>query len=202
MKRLVLFDLDGVLVHSRENMRQSWDIVLAKTDINRTFEDYFALIGRPFGDIMRCLNITSNIKQIEDIYTKASLNFISQVTFFPEVEETLIKLRDLGVKIGVVTSKDAIRTKLILKHLEINFITVQCPDPRIRGKPAPDHILMAMVEAGEDPANTIFVGDMPTDQHAAVRSGVDYVHASWGYGDTIESVYSLNCISDLPDYII
>jgi HAD superfamily hydrolase (TIGR01549 family) len=202
MKRLVLFDLDGVLLHSQENMRQAWDVVLRKTAVNRPFEDYFALIGRPFKDIMAHLGVTTDLERIEKIYMTASFDFLAQATFFPGVRETLAQIRDSGVKMGVVTSKDAPRTKAVLAQLDIRFVSVQSPNDKFRGKPAPDHVLMAMAEAGEDPCDTLFVGDMETDWETARRAGIDYVHAGWGYGEPIESVHTLHSISELPDHLL
>lgn len=200
-KRLVLFDLDGVLLHSHENMRQAWEVVLAKTDVDRPFEDYFAQIGRPFKDIMHRLGVSSDVERIEKVYMTASFEFLANATFFPGVREALEEIRDMGVKMGVVTSKDAPRTKAVLAQLDITFASVQSPHGRFRGKPAPDHLLVAMAEAGEDPADTIFVGDMETDWQAACRAGIDYVHAGWGYGEPLPSIPTLDSISQLPYFI-
>jgi len=202
MKRLVLFDLDGVLLHSQENMRRAWDVVLRKTDVDLPFEAYFALIGRPFKDIMACLGVTSGIDHIEKIYMTASFDFLSQATFFPGVREALGELQKMGVKMGVVTSKDLPRTKAVLAQLDIRFASVQCPNNKLRGKPAPDHVLVAMAEAGEDPADTLFMGDMETDWQAAQRAGIDYVHANWGYGRPLDSTPALDSISELPRFIL
>lgn len=200
-KRLVLFDLDGVLLHSHENMRQAWEVVLAKTDVDRPFEDYFAQIGRPFKDIMHRLGVSSDVERIEKVYMTASFEFLANATFFPGVKEALAEIRDLGVKMGIVTSKDAPRTKAVLAQLDISFASVQSPNEQFRGKPAPDHLLVAMAEAGEDPAHTLFVGDMETDWQAARRAGIDYVHAGWGYGEPPESISTLESISQLPLFI-
>lgn len=201
MKHLVLFDLDGVLLHSRENMRKAWDVVLRETDVTQPFEAYFSMIGRPFKDIMERLGVTSNVERIEKIYMTASFDFLSQATFFPGVPEALARLVDMGVKIGVVTSKDAPRTKAVLGQLDVRFSTVQSPNHKFRGKPAPDHLLIAMAEAGEDPVDTIYVGDMETDWQAACRAGIDYVHASWGYGEPLDSIPALDSIMQLPEFI-
>ena len=200
-KRLVLFDLDGVLLHSHENMRQAWEVVLAKTDVDRPFEDYFAQIGRPFKDIMHRLGVSSDVERIEKVYMTASFEFLANATFFPGVREALAEIRDLGVKMGVVTSKDAPRTKAVLAQLDISFASVQSPNGRFRGKPAPDHLLVAMAAAGEDPADTLFVGDMETDWQAACRAGIDYVHAGWGYGEPLPSIPTLDSILQLPPFI-
>ncbi len=201
MKRLVLFDLDGVLLHSRENMRQAWDVVLRETDVDRPFEAYFAMIGRPFKDIMIRLGVTRDLERIEKIYMTASFDFLTQATFFPGVRETLAGIRGQGLKIGVVTSKDAPRTRAVLSQLDVEFASVQSPNDRFRGKPAPDHLLIAMAEAGEDPCDTLYVGDMETDCRAARRAGIDYVHAAWGYGDPIPGVPFLDSIEQLPQFI-
>lgn len=201
MKRLILFDLDGVLLHSQENMRRAWEVVLRETDVDRPFEAYFSLIGRPFKDIMARLGVTGDVAKIEKVYMTASFDFLSQATFFPGVRETLAELRAGGVKLGVVTSKDAPRTRAVLSQLEIDFVTVQSPNNRFRGKPAPDHLLIAMAEAGEDPADSLFVGDMETDHRAACRAGIDYAHASWGYGEPIDGVLSLGAMHELSQFI-
>lgn len=201
MKRLVLFDLDGVLLHSRENMRQAWDVVLRETSVNKPFEAYFSMIGRPFKDIMQLLGITSDIERIEKIYMTASFDFLAQATFYPGVPESLSKLVGMGLKIGVVTSKDRLRTKAILEQLDVPFSTVQSPSHKFRGKPAPDQLLVAMAEAGEDPCDTVYVGDMESDWQAACRAGIDYVHASWGYGEPPDSIPSLDSITQLPHHI-
>ncbi len=200
-KRLILFDLDGVLLHSRENMRQAWEVVLEKTRLGVPFEEYFSRIGRPFKDIMACLGVTGDVERIEKIYMTASFDFLSQAAFFPGVRETLLEIDRMGVKMGVVTSKDAPRTKAVLAQLDIHFVTVQCPGHKYRGKPAPDHVLLAMADAGEDPAHTLFVGDMETDWQAACRAGIDYVHAAWGYGPRLASVPTLDSISELSNFI-
>ena len=88
-----------------------------------------------------------------------------------------------GVKLGVVTSKDGARTQLVLDRLDVNFTVVMTPEERMRGKPAPDHLLYAMAICNIDPVETIFVGDMESDAEAARRAGIDYAHAEWGYGE-------------------
>lgn len=181
-KRLVLFDLDGVLLNSRPNMEFAWGRVRERLGVTVSFEDYFALIGRPFGDIMTLLGLTERTPEIEKLFRVSSMDGIDLVNFYPGAEETLLCLQERGFKFGVVTSKDRLRTSAILAKLPVEFTTVQTPEHRFRGKPSPDHLLLAMAEAQTDPADTIYVGDMDADYEAAIRANVDYLHADWGYG--------------------
>ena len=198
----MLFDLDGVLLDSKDNMRKSWAHVLERTNLKIPFEDYFSRIGRPFRDIMIDLGISYDLEKIEKIYMTASFDFLEEAMFFPNVRDTLNQLHHSGIKLGIVTSKDKLRTNAVLQQIDIPFVTIQSPSERYRGKPAPDYLMIAMAEAGEDPSDTLYIGDMSTDYEAARRAGIDYAHASWGYGEPIKLVDSIRNISDLLRYIL
>ena len=161
------------------------------------FADYFALIGRPFPDILSILGLSERLQAIERTFRTASMNNIHLATFYPGVEETLNELAARGLKLGIVTSKDRLRTGAILAKLPVDFTTVQTPNGRWRGKPAPDQLLVATAEANTDPAQAIYVGDMDADHEAARRAGIEYVHAEWGYGTTPPDCLVLGSIWDL-----
>ena len=59
-KKLIVFDLDGVLIDSKSNMNAAWIAVMEKHNIQVTFEEYFQLIGRPFVDILSALSIAGD----------------------------------------------------------------------------------------------------------------------------------------------
>jgi phosphoglycolate phosphatase len=181
-KRLVLFDLDGVLLDSRENMRRAWQKVREEFRTDVSFERYFGEIGRPFSAIMERIGLGDRAAAMEATFRVASMDNLDVLRFYPGVAETLRSLLKAELKIGIVTSKDQLRTNAILAMLPITFSCVQAPDGRTRGKPAPDHLLMAMAQTGVDPADTLYVGDMTADYEAANRAGVEYAHAQWGYG--------------------
>lgn len=45
-KKLIIFDLDGVLIDSRENMKEAWAAVVEKTKTSVEFEEYFEQIAQ------------------------------------------------------------------------------------------------------------------------------------------------------------
>lgn len=183
-------------------MRQAWHVLKERTSIEHDFEDYFALIGRPFSDIMHEMGIEGDLDYFEKIYMRASFESIENAVFFDHVQETLKQLAEMGVKLGVVTSKDPPRTKAVLSQLPVSFSSIQSPTGMYRGKPAPDYLMIAMAESATDPSDTLYVGDMPTDMEAAKRAGIDYVHASWGYGRDLPGVAHIDSIKQLPKFII
>lgn len=180
--QLILFDLDGVLLDSKRNMEIAWQAVRDKHKVELPFAAYFDLIGRPFADIMQVLGLAPLLPEIERTYRIASLRHIDSVDWYEGAAEMLAQAAAEGFKLGIVTSKDTARTQSLLALLPVDFCTVQTPTHRLRGKPAPDHLLMACVEAQIDPGDAVYVGDMISDYHAARRAGIRYLHAAWGYG--------------------
>ena len=197
-KKAVLFDLDGVLLNSRPNMERAWQDVRDQSGVTVEFEDYFKNIGRPFRDILTILGLQDRADEIESVYSKSSKDNFDLAAFYPFVVESLQKIEDHGIKLGIVTSKDQERTNIVLNRLPVKFSSVQTPNPCFRGKPAPDHLLSAIADLNVDPKDSLFVGDAEVDAMAALRAGVDYCHANWGYGETkLDHVTFLNDIQSL-----
>ena len=183
-KKAVLFDLDGVLLNSRPNMECAWQHVQNQLRLTVDFEDYFKNIGRPFRDILAILGLQDQADEIERLYSQKSKEKFELATFYPHAIESLQKIEAHKIKLGIVTSKDKERTKLILNRLPLKFSSVQTPNSFFRGKPAPDHLLAAIAELNVDPKDALYIGDAEVDAMAALRAGIDYCHASWGYGKT------------------
>ena len=200
-KKLVLFDMDGVLIDSKPNMELAWKNVCQELDIDIPFEIYFSNIGRPFKDILNIIGIIENQDLVKDIYDEASLQKIGEIDLFEGVNEYLKFLISQDIKLGIITSKSKIRVMPILKKFDVNFSIIRTPDKVCRGKPAPDHLLMAIAKLNVDPIDSIFIDDMHVDYIAAKRANIDYLHASWGYGDGIENAKVLTNITEMSQYI-
>ena len=202
-KKLILFDLDGVLLNSKRNMELSWGVVCERHDVNVEFEDYFSNIGRPFKDILDILNINANQADIEKTFNDVSTQLIDQIEFYEGVESVIGQLVNNNIKIGFVTSKNTIKTQKILDLHGFVFDIVQTPNDALKGKPAPDHILYAMSELNMNASDTLYIGDMDVDYEAAKRAQVNYVHALWGYGTCNDgNVIKLENIIQLLDIIL
>ncbi len=194
---LVLLDIDGVLVHSRPTMEQAWAAVRRDLDVAVPFSAYFELIGRPFPDIIRLLGLARMTSQIQAVYTAAATDHSGLARPYAGIETALATLVTRGARLGVVTSKDASRTRVTLAGLGTSFATVRTPDDGVPGKPAPDLLLAALADARSDPADAVYVGDMSVDHEAACRAGIAFAHAAWGYGSVEAPCRRLTRTSEL-----
>ncbi len=193
-----IFDLDGVIIDSKHMMEQSWNTCMLEHKLTQTFDDYFKQIGKPFRDIMKELNV-ENVEAVKHTYDKASLELMEYcLEFYDGVEDTLKEIKK-NSKIAVVTSKTAQRTNVILEHLDVEFNYVVSPKKGLRGKPAPDQILFCLAMTHTDPKDAVYIGDMQVDYEAATRAGIDFIHASYGYGKCDHSVKSIENLNSLLD---
>ncbi|MFF4534307.1 HAD family hydrolase [Streptomyces sp. NPDC001407] len=180
-QRLLLLDLDGVLLDTRPVMQEAWRAVQQRHGIDVPFEKYEQHLGRPFNDIMRCLGV-ADANAVHQTYTEMSKAVAHLALPFAGVQEVLHTFVARGWLLGVVTSKPLDRAAPLLAQLGCPFGSVRAAGGPGRGKPAPDPLLLALVDLCADPSQATFVGDTEVDHEAARRAGVAYVHAAWGYG--------------------
>ncbi|MEU1821274.1 HAD family hydrolase [Streptomyces abikoensis] len=180
-ERLLLLDLDGVLFDTRPIMQKAWCVVQQHHSLDVPFKRYEQHLGRPFSDIMRRLGV-ADVEAVHQTYAEASQSVAHLARPFKDVEEVLRTFVDRGWLLGVVTSKPLDRAAPLVAQLGCPFGSIRAAGGPGRGKPAPDPLLLALVDLCADPSQATFVGDMEVDQEAARRAGVAYVHAAWGYG--------------------
>ena len=82
-----IFDLDGVLFNSIENMKYSWNKVNKQNNFKVPFSEYKKYIGLPFKKILIKLKIQGNHKKIHDDYFLYSKRNISKIKLYPEVKK-------------------------------------------------------------------------------------------------------------------
>lgn len=196
---LVLLDLDGVLVDSRDAMETAWEAVRHDLGVSVPFAAYFREIGRPFRDILARLGLEDEDGEIERVYRATALREAPRVPAFPGIHTALARLEKRGVKLGVVTSKARSQTDWTLAQFDVEFATVQTPERRCPGKPAPWPLLVAASEAGVGVREAVFVGDMDVDGLAARAARMRFLHAGWGYGARPDGAAQLRTPHELGD---
>ncbi len=176
-----IFDLDGVLIDSKENMRVSWEEVRKKLNIKQKFKNYFKHIGLPFGKILENIGIRKNKSKITKLYKDQSISNLNKLKVMPGAIQTVKKLNKKNVKVAIVTSKDSKRAKLIVKKLKIPIKVLITPRHNLRGKPYPDQINFAMKRLNSDKKKACYIGDMNVDYITAKNSKISFIFAKYGY---------------------
>lgn len=186
-----LFDVDGTLVDSAEDICGAIQGVLASTDRNDvTFEYLRGYIGRHLQDLWNDLwpgcTLERTNQLISDYRTRYLARKHASTKVFPDVKDALRHLP--GLKSTATTkSTETTRAVLDLFGLLPFFDHVQGTDG-FPAKPNPDVIFAALRALGAKPTDCLFVGDSAADMDAAKRAGVKSCAVTYGYGKREELV--------------
>ena len=104
-KKLIIFDLDGVLINSIGNMQFALNQTSKKLNMNLNFQIYKKYLGLPFEDIMKNMRIKNNINLIKKNYEMFSIKKINKI----KIKKTILNELNILKKkyyLAVFTSKN------------------------------------------------------------------------------------------------
>jgi len=201
-KKLIIFDFDGVLFDSLDNMKISWEYVKKKYSLKTDFKNYVQYLGLPFKEILSNLKINSNHTEISKYYKFISEKNLDLIIPFDKVIKTLNILKKNKIKIAICTSKDFVRTKKVIDKYNLKFDAIEADtNNKKTHKPEPHQLIDIMDKLGIEKKHTVYIGDTFVDYLTSKNANIDYFHAGWGYAYINEKVIILDNINEIFDYV-
>ena len=188
----VIYDLDGTLIDSAEDMRVAVSNVLADHGLPPVTDDDVRIfmgqgskitMGKAFGKYGKTLDDAALSAVTREFVRYYEADPISHTVAFEGVAEVVARFARLGLKQGVCTNKFEKPSRIILEHLKLMppISDVAGADTFPVRKPDPQHILLLVERMGGDPSRAVMIGDSIHDVEAAHRAGLPAVLVSWGY---------------------
>lgn len=185
MKTGILFDLDGTLLNTLEDLTDATNYALAQYGCpSRTIAEIRSFVGNGAEHQIRCALPGSEkdppVKEVLATY-KAYYGEHAQIKTRPYegVLEALEELKKI-CPVAVVSNKPDKTVKLLSRQYfgDIYALgeTADCPR-----KPAPDMIYQGMRQIGAE--KCIYVGDSEVDVLTAANAGVPCLSVLWGFRD-------------------
>lgn len=188
--KAVLFDMDGVLFDSMPNHARSWAKVCTEFGLAMTTEEAYMHEGRTGAATINILtrrywNRDATPEEVEQIYQEKCrlFNACPEAPKMPGAEQLLQRVKDLGLKILVVTGSGQ---KSLLDRLEHNYpgfftpeLIVSSKDVK-HGKPNPEPYLMGLDKAGLQPWEAVVVENAPLGVRAAVAANIYTIAVNTG----------------------
>lgn len=196
-KNHLCFDLDGVLIDSIDLMKYCWENTANRFNITSSFEEFSSLIGLPLTSITNYLNL-SNGDEIIEHYKKLSYENLEKIKIHKDTVSILNSLSK-NYKLSIYTSKTQERVEKILDLLfkSVNFDSVLASDEVLHPKPNPDGLIKICELVNSTLEETIYIGDTTYDFEASREAEVDFVYASWGYGEVENFKYKIANLREL-----
>lgn len=186
--KLVLFDLDGTLLHSAPDVHLCINLALEKMHLTPIqYEQSIKAIGPGADSFSHIVLSPSQNHRLEEflnifqpIYREKCLD---RTEPFDGIRELLDSLTNINL--AVITNKSLITTNIILDGLKLLpfFKLVVGPESVKRIKPAPDMVEYSLLYFQIDSSEALVVGDTDNDIFAARSASVDVCAVGWGYAD-------------------
>lgn len=184
----VIFDMDGTLLNTIEDIADSVNYILKKYGYKeRTIDEINSFVGKGAGILMEKalpdgINKRDFEKYLEEYKEYYLKNNNIKTSPYEGIIEMLAELSDRNYKIAVVSNKNDSNIKDLNKIYFNDYIKTAIGESKsVNRKPAPDMVNIALEELCSKAENAVFVGDSDVDIHTAKNAGMPCVSVCWGF---------------------
>ena len=177
-KRLVAFDMDGVLVDSFDCWWKLLNGTLANHGKRQLPRDEFAACwGQDVEADRKRFFPDWTTEQLIDHYTREFPRYAKWHRAEPGAAETLRALKESGVRLAVASNSPTAMVERLLEQNALRgyFDLAAGVDLVLNGKPEPDLIEYVLEGSNTRPEDACFVGDSDYDARAARAAGVLFI---------------------------
>jgi phosphoglycolate phosphatase len=189
---LVIFDLDGTLVDSLDDLGASINFMRTEFGLAPlTLEQVRGAIGKGARNLVtRCLpEGDGRIDAALALFLQHNgAHLAARTRLYPGARELLSALSGSGVPLALVSNKNTAHCRELLSLLGIAgfFQAVLGGDAVACSKPSPEPLLEAIARTSARLETTVMIGDSCNDFEAAKGAGVWSIGCRFGYGEPAE----------------
>jgi phosphoglycolate phosphatase len=194
-RRAALFDLDGTLLDTLDDLADSMNAALAGLGFpTHPVEPYKQFVGDGVehlaqralpGEARNEENVLACVAAMREQYAE---RWAAKTRPYDGVVELLSQLRQRGVRTAVLSNKPDDFTVLMVGHYfaDAALEVVRGARPGVPKKPHPAGALAVAETMGLDVSEFLYVGDTNTDMQTATSAGMFAVGVTWGFRSAAE----------------
>ena len=189
MYKAVIFDLDGTLLNTIDDLADAGNHVLEVMGLpTHIVSDYKYFVGNGVPKLIeRMLPPQNRGDATQKLALKLYIDYYGEHSYdktapYAGVVQMLSDLRAAGVLLGVVSNKEDALTKNVIAHYFPNVFHIV--SGHVIGTPAkPDPRLVTLMREtfAVQEAETLYVGDSNVDMLTAQNAGLDGCGVLWGF---------------------
>ena len=195
MIKSVLFDFDGTLVNSLEDLAASCNFALESFGFpTHETEKYKYFVGNGMQNLIERIlpedkrDGQTHKKVFDVFYNHYSQHYVDKTVPYDGIPELLVGLKKKGLKIGIISNKKHEMTlEVVGKLFDSGIFDVVYG--KMEGYPTKPDVrltLKLMGELGVKPDECVLVGDSGMDMAASVNAGCKGIGALWGFREREE----------------
>ena len=188
--KAVIFDLDGTLLNTLEDLADSVNHVLKEAGYpTRTIEEVCAFVGNGIRKLIeRSVPENTAPENIDTVHknfiTYYGEHCMKKTKPYDGIMELLHALQKVGCKIAVVSNKADYAVQILCDKYFNNIFDAalgeQAGTPK---KPAKDSVYKVLNMLQVSPSESVYVGDSDVDILTARNSNMDEIIVDWGFRD-------------------
>lgn len=186
--KLVIFDMDGTILNTIDDLADSCNVILEKYGFPlHTVEEIKYMVGNGIPKLIERALPENVDKETYDKVLKDYIDYYDKhcqikTAPYPGMIETLKKLKKMGVKLAVNTNKIQSAAQILCDtYFPGLFDFLEGGAFNIPPKPAPDGVLRILQREGLSPKDAIYIGDSDVDIQTGKNAGIDVAGVDWGF---------------------
>ena len=206
MKKAIIFDVDGTLWDSAENVAKSWDEVIQKeaNGLRRiTTEDIQGVMGHTMTEIAEILFPMMEKKEANELMNHCCAAENAYLRkhggiLYPRLENTLQILAE-HYPLYIVSNCQKGYIEAFLDYYKFGkyFLDTECFGNNNMEKAYNIELIVRRNHIEQ----AVYVGDIQGDYDSSMRAGVDFFHAAYGFGTINCAVPAIRQFDELPGMV-
>lgn len=189
-KQLVIFDLDGTLLDTLDDLADAVNWALAEEQLPlRTREEVRAFVGNGIRNLIeRAVPAGTEVAQTDRVFAGFKARYAGHCADktrpYPGILELLARLRAEGIRTAVVSNKADFAVQTLCRDYFPGLVDCAVGERAgIPKKPAPDSVQEVLRALKISREQAVYVGDSEVDVVTARNAGMDGILVLWGFRD-------------------
>ena len=208
MKKAIIFDMDGTLWDSADNVAISWNIAMEQFGYERepiNEADMQSVMGKTMDKIAEIL-----FNKVEGEERAALLELACKVendylrehggVLYPEIRSTMEKLKE-DYRLFIVSNCQAGYIEAFLDYYQFHDLVEDIECFGNNNKPKNENIALICDRNNVAKEDAVYVGDIQGDYDAATGAGIGFIHAAYGFGTIDGEVKKITTFAELPEVV-
>lgn len=186
--KAVIFDLDGTLLNTLEDLKDAVNHALEQNDLPlRTLEEVRQFVGNGIDKLIeRAVPEGRKNPKFESVLAcmKAyyAVHCKDKTCAYEGIMPLLEELKSRDLKLAIVSNKTDAEVKVLSKEYFGDYFLASIGEKKgVEKKPAPDTALKALEELGVSKEQAVYVGDSDVDVKTAENAGLRNIAVTWGF---------------------
>lgn len=187
-KQLVIFDLDGTLLDTLDDLTDAVNWALAQEGMPlRTREEVRAFVGNGIRNLIeRAVPVGADPARTDRVFDGFKEHYAEHCADktcpYPGVLQLLVRLRAQGIRIAVVSNKADFAVQALCRDYFPDLVDCVVGERAgIPKKPAPDSVNEVLRTLDMAREQAIYIGDSEVDVATARNARMDGIFVLWGF---------------------